>query len=789
VDSELLQGFYLGDFLVEPVKGQVTGGLTSTHLPPKAMEVLLCLASSPGDLVTREELLESVWGLGHGSQETLSHAIGEIRHAFDDHPDNPKIVQTLPKRGYRFLVTPQRVAENTSSVVLGTKDGVAITNIGLLKNLQRRGVFETALAYLIVGWLLIQIADVVFSQLHLPSWIGTFVTMLVIAGFPIALVLSWFLEFRDGRAVMDDLSPAAALKRRFSRTYLSVVGALGIAAVGVFTYDQLIGLPTAEPTAIEVFEARIQPPPIVDNSLAVLPFLNLDGSEETQVFANGLVDDVITRLARIPGLHVASRGDSFTLAPNSASQDVRDRLRVEMYIEGSVEMSGEFMRVTVQLINSETGFHILARTFDKTRDAFFEVRDEITSLTVANVRVALPPNVRTSALQGADDPSLDVYVLYRRGIEASRQPRTMATIESALGWFDAALSVDPGYAAAHAGKCDVYVLGYRETSDLDFVEKAEAACARALELNPNLVIVHTSLGVLYRLTGENAAAEAEYKAALRIDPSNVESLTGLGEIYARQKRFDEAEGSLRSAVDIHPGNSATYNMLGVFLFQTGRFAEAVEQYQYVVALRPGDMIGYSNLGAALMQTGDFASAAPAYQKAIEIEPKQNTYSNLGLMHYYMGNLDAAIESHRSAVELQPNDHLGHSNLGDVLWAANRRDEAAREFELAETLATTLLTVNTNSPFTIMDLAWIKAMLNKHEEARQLIDKALNLAPEDPYSHYYNGMVSLRAGDRDAALKALQLAADMGYSRQMLTAEPYLEPLRSDPRFLAIVKTD
>jgi len=789
MSADYLHGFYLSDLLVEPLKGQVTSKDGTRHLPPTAAEVLLCLAKTPGDLVTRQALLDEVWGKGNGSQEALGHAVSEIRHALDDHADEPIFVQTLRGRGYRLIVIPKLVSDDTSSVVLGTKDGASLSDIGLLKNLQRRGVFETALAYLIVGWLLIQVADIVFSQLHLPDWAGTFVTMLVIAGFPVALVLSWFLEFRDGRAVLDELSPADARKRRFSQTYLSVVGALGIAAFGVFAYDQLIGLPTAEPTAIEAFEARIQPPPIVANSFAVLPFLNLDGSEETQIFANGLVDDVITRLAQISGLHVASRGDSFTLEPNSASQEVRDRLRVEMYLEGSVEMSGDLMRVTVQLIDSETGFHILARTFDKTRDAFFEVRDEITSLTVGNVRVALPPDVRASTLTAGTDPSLDVYVVYRRGIEASRQPRTMDTIESALNWFDAALDVDPGYAAAHAGKCDAYVQGYRETKELDFIENAEATCARALALNPNLVVVHTSLGVLYRSTGKYAAAEAEYKAALRIDPSNVESLTGLGEIYARQKRFDEAEGSLRNAVESHPGNSATYNMLGVFFYRTGRFDEAVEQYQYVVALRPDDMIGYSNLGAALMLMGDFAAAAPAYQKAIEIEPRQAAYSNLGLMHYYMGNLDAAIESHREAIEIQPKDYLGHSNLGDVFWAANRHAEATGEFELAESLATTSLTVNPSDPWTMMDLAWIKAMLNKHEEARKLIDSALDLEPEDPYTHYYNGMVSLRAGDKIAALKALRLAAEMGYSRQMLAAEPHLETLRDDPQFLAIVRTE
>ena len=789
MDSELLKGFYLGDFLVEPTKGQVTGRAGSAHLPPKAMEVLLCLAQEPTEIVERENLLNSVWGANGGSSEALSHTVSEIRHALDDHHHNPTFIQTLPRRGYRLLVNPELISESTSSVVIGTSDGARITDISFLENLQRRGVLETGIAYLVVGWLLIQVADIVFDKLLLPDWVATFVTFLVIAGFPIAVVLSWYLEFRDGRAILDKLSPADARRRRFSRTYVSVIGALGIAAVGVFAYDHLIGLPTEEPTAVELLDARIQPPPIAENSFAVLPFLNLDGSEVTQIFANGLVDDVITRLARIPGLHVAARGDSFTLAPNTASEVVRERLRVQMYLEGSVELSGDIMRVTVQLIDSETGFHILARSFDRTRDAFFEVRDEITSLTVANVRVALPPGVRSASPQFTEDPSLDAYVLYRRGIEASWQPRSLSTVASALGWFDAALAVDPEYAAAFAGKCAVYVAGYQEADDPEFIDNAESACARALQLNSNLDIVHTSLGDLYRSTGQFAEAESAYKKALTIDPSNVNSLMGLGEIYTRQKRFDEAEESLRRAIDIHPGNSATYNMLGVFLFRTGRFSEAVEQYQYVVALRPDDMNGASNLGAAFMLMGDFASAAPAYQMAIDIEPNRTAYMNLGLMHYYLGDLEAAIDSHRSAVELEPNDHLARSNLGDALWAAGREDEAIREFEAAEALAAGALSVNPNDPYTMMDLAWIRAMLNKPIEARALIDKARELAPDDPYTYYYDALILLRAGNENAAIEALQVAAEKGYSKVMLAAEPHLETLRGDPRFAALVNAD
>jgi len=788
LNADLLQGFYLGDFLVEPLKGQVRGRAGSSHLPPKAVEVLLCLARTPGQLVTRETLLSTVWGSGKGSPEALSHAVSEIRRALDDHADNPVFIQTLPRRGYRLAVEPELAGDHSASIVIGAKDGARPGDIGLFENLKRRGVIETAIAYLIVGWLLIQIADIVFSQLHLPEWTATFVTVLVIAGFPIAVVLSWFLEFRDGRAVVHQVSAADARKRRFGRTYMSVVGALALAALGVYAYDRSIGLPGATIPETVSTTPTIQLPPIGENSFAVLPFVNLDGSAETQIFADGLVDDVLSQLSRVPGLRVASRGDSFSLAPNSASQKVRERLRVAMYLEGSVEMAAKKMRVTVQMIDSDSGFHLLSRQFDRPLEDFFDIRDEITNLTVANVRAALPPGLRASSLKVMADPSLDAYLLYRRGIEAARQPRTIDTIASALGWFDATLNVDPEYAAALAGKCAVYVDGYIEVDNASFIAKAKTACATALALNPNLDIVHTALGDLYRATGQWKDAETAYKKALAIDPSSVASLTGLGTIYARQKLFDEAEASFRKAIDIHPGDRRAYNRLGTFLFETGRLPEALEQYRYVDALAPNDMKGPANLGAGYMLSGNFAAAASEFQKAIDIEPTKLAYTNLGLMYYYLGDLDAAIDSHKSAVQLQSNDHLARSNLGDALWIAGRKDEAQVEFEKAESMAESALSINPNDPFTMMDLAWIRAMLDRPGDARVLMDKARNLAPDDPYTYYYDALISLRAGDETAALSSLVTAVEKGYSRQMLRAEPHLAVLRNDPRFLAIVNS-
>ena len=780
--ADLLQGFYLGDILVEPLTGQVKSRTGSEHLPPKAAEVLVCLASRPGELVTREALLEEVWGAGHGTPETLSHAVSEIRHALGDHHDDPHFVQTLPKRGYRLLVTPALASENTSSVILGAGDSLHADDIGLLEDLKQRGVLETGLAYLILGWLLIQVADIVFEQLLLPRWVATFVTVLVIAGFPIALLLSWFLEFRHGRAVVYEPSPGDARRQRFGRTYISVISALGIAAVFVFIYDWSIGLPEEAPPAPGVADHDIALPPVSDNSIAVLPFVNLDGSNDTQIFANGLVDDVITRLSRVSGLLVSARGDSHTLAPNSSSQEVRARLRVAMYLEGSVQMLGDKMRVIVQLIDSNTGFHVLSRTFDRPRADFFAIRDEITELTVANVQVVLPSNMQQPAILATDNPSLDVYLLYRRGIDASRQPWSPETVSLALGWFDEALAIDPGYAAAYAGKCTVYVDGYFVNDDPGFIDDAESACSKALTINPNLDVVHTALGKLYEATGQYAAAETAYLESLRINPGNSTSLIGLGKTYMRQQRAKDAEKILARAIGLHPGDWTAYNTLGSYYYRAGRFDEAIAQYEYVVALDRSNMLGHSNLGTARMLVGDFSGAAQAMQAAIDIEPRPNTYSNLGLMHYYLGDLEKAISSHRKAVELAPGDHLKLSNLGDALGVAGESDEAMRVFVLAEHLAKIALEVNPNDPNTQMDLAWISAMLGHNTEARSLIELARQQAPNDPYVDYIDGLMLLYSGDPDRAQAAFEAAVAKGYSVVLLAAEPQLASMHHRPGF-------
>lgn len=789
LNADLLQGFYLRDVLIEPAKGRVTSRQGSEHLPPKATEVLLCLARRSGELVTYEELLECAWGEHQGSREAVSHAVSEVRQALKDSKDDPEFIQTLPRRGYRLLVTPSSAGGDTGTVVLGARDSVDPHELGLFENLKQRGVLETALAYLILGWLLIQVADIVFSQLLLPQWAGTFVTVLVIAGFPIALALSWFLEIRAGNAVFDDLSPRDVRRRRFSRTYTSVVSALAIAAIAVFVYDQSIGLPVEEVPAPVAADPDSALPPVLDNSIAVLPFLNLDGSEESQIFANGLVDDVITQLSRVPGLLVSSRGDAFTLRPNSTSDNVRRRLRVAMYLEGSVESSGDKLRVIVQLINSETGFHMLSRRFDRPRDDFFEVRDEIRNLTVANVRVALPSLTRSSTLQSSDPPLLDAYLLYQRGVSVARRPVSSENADAATEWFDQALAVDPEYAAAYAGKCELYVRNFGHTFETSLIDVAQSACARALELNPNLDVVHDALGRLYITTGQLLDAEQSFKRAIEINPASSEAYTGLGEVYAAMNRPSEAEANLRQAIGLHPGDWSAYNELGNYLYRQGRFLEAAQQYQYVVGLDYANSDAHSNLGTAYMMAGELTTALSAFEKSLEIDSRANTYTNLGLLHYYLGQFDEAVANHRKAVEIEPNDYLARSNLGDALWISGDHDGARESYESALSMASEVFAVNPNDPFTMMDLAWLHALLGDSSEALELMGRAGTMAPGDPYTHYYDGLVRFRGGDTDGAIAALELAVDKGYPVALLAVEPHLESLRTHEKFREIISAD
>jgi len=773
---DLLQGFYLDDIFVEPATGRVNNRDGAAYLSPVAAEVLLYLARQAGVAVDREELQESIWGRGTGSPEALDDAVDEIRHALEDHPENPRFIESVPQCGYRLIVTPKPLDTGPGNVAPDARPANKPPDLPIFENLKRRGVIETAVAYLVTGWLIIQFADVVFDQLLLPRWVGTFVTVLVICGFPIALLLSWFFELRDGRAVIDTRPMHAMPPRRVSRVYVSIIAAMAIASVGVLFYDRLVGLP--EETVESSVGPQLSLPPVRENSIAVLPFSNIDGGETAQIFAHGLAEDVINRLASIPGLAVAARGDAFALPQNPPSAEVRRRLRVAYYLEGSVRVMDNVLRVVVQLIDSETGFQVVSRDFDRRLENFTEVQREITRLTVANLRVALP-EVIDSNFDFANDSDVDAYILYRRGKDIFDQPRTRGTIDSAIAYYERSLAADPGFAPANAGLCNAYVALFDVTSNAADMERAESACATALSTNPNLHMVYTALGDLYLATSRQAQAQSAYNEALAIDPRSVEAMRGLARVYRREQRYEEAERLLLMAVDLQPGNWRALNALGGFYFTSGRYREAAESFGQVAAIDETNFQALNNTGSALILAGEFDNGQAVLQKSLAIEETPGALSNLGIVHYYKRDFLRSVEVHRRAVEIAHGESLKWINLGDSLHFAGGDDEARDAFQRAVKLATDYLEVNPNSPGEILTLAWARQMLGETSEVRQLLARAIEMQPRDPYMYYYKALVEVQDGQLSLALDTLGDALEAGYPWRLLAAEPYLDPLRGD----------
>lgn len=773
--NELLDGFYLGESYVEPLTGRVERDGQCLHLPPKAIEVLLCLAHHPRSLVTREEIVNRVWGPKHSAPDLLSHSIGEIRRVLDDHAARPVVIQTVPKRGYRLLLEPQ-LRTGAASVFVARESPESDSSIW--RALVRHGVIQACAAYLVVGWLLIQVADTTFVNIGLPSWSVPLVTFAVLGGIPIVVGLSWCLEITNGRLRRDSGRSPAGMFSGIERNYLAVVAAYAVSLAAAGGYQWLIGFDqgaaaapdSVAPSTIDGEADLIQ---VKDSSIAVLKFYSLDNSEIASVFSEGLSEDILDSLARVPGLLVASRGDSWSLGPNVSSAEVRRRLRVATYVEGSVRVYGDTMRIVTQLIDSDSGFHLMSRSFDRSVEDFQGLQKEITSLIVANMRLALPDMIGEFEAVESDTATLDAYVSYRRGRHILDQPRSAETMKKAIEQFEAALDIDPEYPAAHAGLCNAKTVLYQLDGAVDLVEEAESTCARAIESGPRLPVVLRSAANLKLLTGDLDDAESIYEQALEIDGQDAESLAGLARVYERMRRPDEARSLIMKAIDLQPGNWRRINQLASMYYRAGDYEQAADAYRKVVYLDGLNYVALGNFGAASLMLARFSEARNALIASLRIERSQFSLSNLGIAHYYLGEFEESAEIQREAVAMAEQSATGWLSLADALYFGGEAGAARDAYQKAADLAGERIKVNQADPTMLMTLGWADAMLGETAKARELLTRSLDVAPDDPYSHYFMAIFEANFGDSEAAVAAATDAVSRGYPVAMLTSEPHL----------------
>ena len=766
--------FRVGDWLVDPDRSTVQGGGQSRALSREQLALLLALADSGGDAVDRETLKARIWPDRAAADQELAATLRALRDALGDEARNPRYIVAVPRRGYALgepcQPSDERAPAEAAGAAKAGRRPLGSRLESLLVELKRRQVLKVVGAYLVGMWIVLQVAEVTFEPLHLPQWWMTALTILAVLGLPIVLVVAWNYDITPGGIVFDEGGLGGLHMPRARRTVAPVV-LLGVTLMaGVTGYAWWNTIRQAVPDAGE--SVRLEPSP---NSIAVLPLDDLSPGGEAGYLGDGLSEELSSDLAKLPGLRVAARRSAFAVGKKGL--DVRaigEELGVRYVLEGSVRREGDRVRVTAQLIDASTGFHVWTESYDRPWQDLIGIQQDISGTIARQLRVVLTPedSLRLKRAPTTDPRAYDFYLAGRADL---RKGGAMSSLESAEALFRRALEADPAFARAHAGLCEVYVARYTRTQASEDVQGAEAACRAALEADASLEETEQALGTLYVMSGRYGQAEELYRSLLARAPRNADFHIGLGRALEGQNRLDEAEAALRESILVEPGYWMTYNSLGTYLFHFGRNEEAVDAYRRLTALTPGNASGFNNLGAALMLSGNLEAAAKAFERSVEIEPGHAAHSNLGTMYYYLNRMDEAVAMYGKAIEAAPQNFELWGSRADALWyIPQQREQALENYRRATALAEQTLAVNDTDADTWALLAWYYSRLGDAERSQRYTQRAIELGPERPYVRYFAALTAAQQGHRDQAASQIKRAIELGYPRSLAVPDPALK---------------
>src|SRR5213596_3111181 len=381
--------------------------------------------------------------------------------------------------------------------------------------LKRRNVYKVAVAYAVVGWLIAQIATQTFPFLEIPNWVVRLIIVLIAIGFPIALVIAWAFEATpEGikRTEIADTMPAVAGQKKHAWIYVVVIGAaISIALFFLGRYTAGSGTPRQSEAAT-----------VSAKSIAVLPFDNLSRDPDNAFFAEGVQDEILTRLAKVADLKVIARTSTqkFKSAPTDL-REVAKQLDVTNILEGSVQKVNDQVRVNVQLINAMTNAHLWAEIYDRKLSDIFAVQSDIAK-TVADTLQAKLTGSEKQLMEAQPTNDTAAYELYHKG-RSLWEKRSGDNIPKAIAFYEQAIARDPNYALAYAGLSDAFILApfYTGADRFDAYLKAKDAALKALRLDSNLAQAHAALGkVLFFSEIDLAGAMREYKRAIELEPND-----------------------------------------------------------------------------------------------------------------------------------------------------------------------------------------------------------------------------------------------------------------------------
>jgi TolB-like protein/DNA-binding winged helix-turn-helix (wHTH) protein/Tfp pilus assembly protein PilF len=593
-EATLDAGFRLGRWTVRPRQGTIEDEERTVHLEPRVMAALVCMAQRPGETVTRDEFIRDVWMGRVVSDEVLSRCISILRSTFDDSARSPQVIQTIPKVGYRLIadVGPLATAVPVPEPPPPGDDAAPGTaaeptpapssppgSRSLLLELRRRNVFRIAAAYGIVGWFAVEMLRWTVTRHGGPGWLLPTATTLVLLGWPVALTLAWLFEpTREGFKPVDSVRPGESMADVTGRRLDYVI--LG-ALVGALIYA-MFGLPNRHGAgSAEAFE----PAP---NSVAVLPFTNLGPGDDDDYLSDGLSEELITRLATVPGLQVAGRTSSFSFKDRGGDvRDVARRLGVEYVVDGSVRREGDQVRITAQLVDARRGYQLWSQGFDGTLQEIFALQDDIARAIVGELPAALrQPGIQAVESAAAPAPSVAAYELFLRG-RYQLAIREEEHIRHAIGLFRQAIEEDPSYADAWVG-----------------LAKAQALLPSYSNELPD---------EMYELALSTLAAGAQQATGVATRAQDVRAF-----IDYSQWQWLDAQRRFEAALASKPGDSDLLQWYSQFLSAVGRSGDSLD---YALRARSVDLLSpvvNERLAIAYMWSDQDELAAEQYEVSREL---------------------------------------------------------------------------------------------------------------------------------------------------------------------------
>jgi adenylate cyclase len=476
------------------------------------------------------------------------------------------------------------------------------------EEIKRRKVVRVIVAYLIVGWLLIQIADVTLEPLHLPEWSDTLVIWLIGLGFPIAVILAWVLDVTPAGVIVTESADTAAARG--------------------------------------------------DASIAVLPFVNMSGDADNEYFSDGLSEELLNLLTRLQSLRVCSRTSSFALKGETVNMPtVARKLNVRHVLEGSVRRAGDRVRITAQFIDAIEDRHLWSETYDRELQDIFAVQDEIASHIVAALKLTLTPDEQQAIQSTTEDANaLDYYLQGREQYHRTESGH----LEKSREMFEAAIRVDPNYALAWAGLTYVFVDTYwYHNKDTKWIEQAHQASRKAIELAPHLAESHGSRGYAFYVHQQFDEAEAEFEEAITINPRLFEPIHFYAQMARTLGQYQKSADLYRRAADARPEDYQTLAIGSLMFEHLGEqeraqemIREGLERTSRAIELNPNDARALVLGAGSYLKLGDKKTGLEWLRKAQAAGPESSSvFYNSACFHSLAGDIETALDCLEKAADL------------------------------------------------------------------------------------------------------------------------------------------